>query len=143
MATHDGLRSTPPACLGRDAAVFPEAEAAHAACGYPSCYCLAVGPARVRLVHEEFHLPPSVADALRDRYRAYLETWPLKAPSSWPRQGVGHRALSFSGGCIVTIRREDTDAWIRLLRDAAAECFSLRDREQWLRRQLATLSPVP
>jgi hypothetical protein len=140
MATPDGLRSTPPSCLGRDAVVFPEADAAHRAWGAPTVYCLAVGPARVTLIHEAFSLPDFLADPLRDRYAAYLDAWPVTAPVSWPRQGVGRSAFSFSGSSIVTVRRDDAATWIRLLRDAASECWLLRDREPWLRRELATLS---
>ena len=75
LSTLDALRSTPPSCLGRDAVMFPEAEAARTAQGCPTRYCLAVFRARVTIVLEDFHLPHFVADALRARYAAYVDAW--------------------------------------------------------------------
>jgi hypothetical protein len=140
-AAADGLRSTPSGLRGRDAAIFPEAAAAHARWGCPSSYYLAVGPARVILIHDEFHLPQWLGDALRARYAAYLDTWQREGPRSWPRHGVARSA--FRGTCSVTIRREDAREWIGVLRDAALWCFNPMEREQWLRKLLATLSPGP
>jgi hypothetical protein len=139
----DALRSTPPACQGRDAAMFPEADAARTRQGSPSHYYLAVGPARVTLMHHNFYLPHWVAADLYGHYAAYLATWARESPRSFPRAGVGPGAGMFSGYCTVTVRREDAPEWIQRFRAAAAECVDPVEREQWLRRQLATLSPGP
>ena len=87
---------------------------------------------------EDFHVPGYVADALQARHAAYLAAWRRRAPRSWPRNGVGH--CDFRGFCMVTVKREDADTWVRVLRAAAAECIAPREYEDWARRALATLS---
>ena len=76
----DGLRSTPSSCGGRDAVMFPEADAAYRTHGAPTTYCLVSGIERVTLCFEQFHLPYWLSDSLRTRHWQYLDTWARQAP---------------------------------------------------------------